>query len=71
MSTTSPSFPHFPRILPADSLSAMDVLALVGVLIWVAALAWFVLADVFHAVDHSHKHHHHSGSSHGPDRRSR
>lgn len=68
MSATSPSFIHSPWILPVDSVSAVEVLAVVGALIWVAALAWFVLADVFHAVDH---HHHHPGSSHDSDRRSR
>lgn len=68
MGAIHPFSAHTPWVLADNSLGLVEVLAIIGVVIWVAGLTWLVLADVIHAAD---KHHHHPGRSHGPHRPSR
>lgn len=68
MGAIDPSAAHSAWVLADDALSPLEILAIIGVVIWVAGLTWLVIADVIHAAD---KHHRHAGHSRGPDRSSR
>lgn len=52
-------------LLVVGGVSTYEILAAIGVTLWVGALAWLVFADAIHAWLHSRWHHHH-GSGHGP-----
>ena len=59
---------HTPLWLLTDTWrSTLEVLgiiaAVIGVLLWVGGLAWFVLSDVVHAVEHSHHRHDHEAGT--------
>lgn len=60
MNATAPFATLHPRVAAETSQSALEVLgivaAVIGVLLWVAGLAWFVVSDVFRAAHHYHKH---------------
>lgn len=68
MGRIDPSRAHSPWVLADNSLSPLEVLAIIGVVIWVGGLAWLVIADVINAAT---KRRRHAGPGHDPDRPSR
>lgn len=45
---------HSPWLISRDEIIVAELIALVGVIIWLAALTWFVVSDALRARAHRH-----------------
>ncbi|MFS0886067.1 hypothetical protein [Aeromicrobium sp. 179-A 4D2 NHS] len=57
MSSTIPKAPSLQTVTPDEGLLLLEALAVLGVLVWVGAMAWMAVGDVMRFRAH-HSHHH-------------